>query len=209
MLDKAGWVMGSDGIRQKVVMKGKKEVSRTALTFSIATGDAPELKQTATLIKDDLAKIGVQVDLKISDLSALNQDIIRPRKYDALFFGQVVAHESDLYAFWHSSQRKDPGLNIALYANPKVDKLLESALVTTSDATRLTQYTQIKSEIAKDKPAIFIYSPDFIYLTAPNVHNVDTSHIITSAERFGTIYRWYIETDRIWNIFADEQHKND
>jgi peptide/nickel transport system substrate-binding protein len=54
----------------------------------------------------------------------LNQ-IIRNRDYEALFFGQIINHESDLYSFWHSSQRTDPGLNIAMYNNKKVDNMLE------------------------------------------------------------------------------------
>lgn len=199
LLTKAGYVLGDDGFRHKTE---KKKV--TDLTFSISTGDAPELTQTATFIKEDLEKIGAKVELKVFELGALNQNVIRPRKYDALFFGQVVAHESDLYAFWHSSQRKDPGSNIALYTNAKVDKLLESALITLNREDRLEKYIQIKTEMSKDKPALFIYAPNFIYLTAPNVYNVDMSHITAAAERFSTIYHWYIQTERIWNVFADK-----
>lgn len=197
LLDRAGYVIGDDGFRHKTEKK-----NTTDLAFSISTGDAPELKQAATFIKEDLEKIGVQVELKVFELGALNQNVIRPRKYDALFFGQVVTHESDLYAFWHSSQRKDPGLNIALYTNAKVDKLLESALVTNDKDERLRKYADIKTEIEKDKPALFIYAPNFIYLTAPSVHDVDMSHITVAAERFSTVYRWYTETERVWKVFA-------
>jgi hypothetical protein len=67
------------------------------------------------------------VEVKVFETGTLNQTVLRPRKYDALFFGQVVNQMTDLFAYWHSSQRSDPGLNIALYANPKTDKLLEDA----------------------------------------------------------------------------------
>ena len=71
------------------------------------------------------AKIGVKVNLQFFETSNLNQDIIRPRKYDALLFGEIVGRDMDLFAFWHSSQRNDPGLNIASYTNIKTDKILE------------------------------------------------------------------------------------
>ena len=76
------------------------------------------------LITGILQKIGIKVEVNNYEMGALN-NLIRTRKYEGLFFGQIVNHESDLYAFWHSSQRTDPGLNIALYSNPKVDVLLE------------------------------------------------------------------------------------
>jgi hypothetical protein len=66
------------------------------------------------------------VDVKIFDQGDLSQNVIRPRKYDALLFGEVIGRELDLFAFWHSSQRNDPGLNIALYANSTADKILSS-----------------------------------------------------------------------------------
>ena len=56
--------------------------------------------------------------------------------YDSLLFGEIVNRESDLYAFWHSSQRKDPGLNVAMYTNAKVDKILEDASITNDEQQR-------------------------------------------------------------------------
>lgn len=203
ILEKAGWKLNEKtGVREKT-QTTKKVKTTTELSFSISTSDTPELKQASLLIKEDLEKIGVKVELKVFELGALNQNVIRPRDYDVLFFGQIITRESDLYAFWHSSQRNDPGLNVSLYANTKVDKLLESALITIDREKRLEKYNAIKTELNKDKPAIFIYAPNFIYLTAPDVYNVNISHISTAAERFSTIYRWYIETDRIWNIFTE------
>src|SRR6185369_17927164 len=116
----------------------KKDVRK--LQFSISTGNAPELAKTAELIKDDLAAVGIKVDIKTFETGNLNQNVIRPRKYDALLFGEIINNESDLFAFWHSSQRKDPGLNVAMYTNAKVDKILEDAFVTADEETRVKKY---------------------------------------------------------------------
>ena len=194
ILEKAGWKRGDDGVMEK------KDGQR--LQFSIATGDVAELKRTVELIKEDLERIGASVELKIFEIGDLNQNVIRPRKYDALFFGQIISRESDLFAFWHSSQRNDPGLNIALYTNTKVDELLEEALTTLDEKERLKKYAQFEEEIKRDSPAVFVYSPAFIYVTANHVKGISIGHLIVPSERFLGVYKWYAETEKIWKIFS-------
>ncbi len=198
ILTKDGWIPDASGIMSKKV--GKKPVMQ--LTFSISTGDTQELKQTAQYIKDDLAKIGIQVDIKPYEVGSLNQSVIRPRKYDALLFGQIISHDSDLYAFWHSSQRNDPGLNVSMYTSSKADKILESAITTQDENDRSEKYLAFADEIKKDMPAIFIYSPKFVYVVPNDIYGLKLNHITTNADRFNTIYSWYIQTDKIWKIFS-------
>ena len=113
-LAKGGWKAGVDGFLEKTTTDSKKKKTTVKLEFSISTGNAPELARTAELIQEDLGKIGMKVEIKTFEVGNLNQGVIRPRKYDVLLFGQIINHESDLFAFWHSSQRKDPGLNVAM-----------------------------------------------------------------------------------------------
>jgi peptide/nickel transport system substrate-binding protein len=196
LLASDGWKPGADG----VLTKGSgKTLER--LSFSIATGDSPELRDAVTMIKDNLTAIGAEVEMKVFEIGTLNQNVIRPRKYDALFFGQVVNHESDLMAFWHSSQRNDPGLNIALYANQKTDKLLESALVTQDESLRNQKFIQFEEEIKRDLPAVFVYSPDFIYITKPEVDGRTLTALAQPQERFINSNEWYIEKDHVWRFF--------
>jgi peptide/nickel transport system substrate-binding protein len=174
----------------------------TELEFSISTGNAPELAETAELIKEDLAQIGMKVDIKTFDVGNLNQSVIRPRDYDALLFGEIINHESDLYAFWHSSQRKDPGLNVAMYTNAKVDKILEDASTNIDEQSRIKEYAQFESDIRSDIPAVFLYSPNFIYVVSPNVQGLSIDHIISPSDRFANVYSWYTETQNVWRIFT-------
>lgn len=198
-LDNAGWKINSEGIREK--MSGKEPV---ALQFSITTIDSPELTKVAEYIKQDLAAIGIPVEIRVYDMGTLNQSIIRPRKYDMLLFGQIINHESDLFAFWHSSQRNDPGLNIALYANTKVDKLLETFISQLDDDSRSETLSSLREEMKKDFPAVFIYSPDFTYVIRDNIKGVDISGVVQPSDRFSTINSWYLYTDRVWKIFINK-----
>ena len=200
-LAKDGWKIGADGFLQKTFTEKKKKVTKT-LEFSISTGNAPELAKTAELIKEDLALVGIKVDIKTFEVGNLNQGVIRPRKYEALLFGQIINHEADLFAFWHSSQRKDPGLNVSLYTNAKVDKILEDAFITVDEASRIKKYAQFEEEIRKDMPAVFLYSPDFVYVVPNNLYGLSIKNIIVPRDRFLNVYSWYVETENVWGVFA-------
>lgn len=201
-LTKDGWVKGVDGFLQKTTTDKNKKKTTTTLEFSISTSNAGELTKTAELIKQDLLEIGMKVDIKTFEIGNLNQSVIRPRKYDALLFGQIINNESDLFAFWHSTQRKDPGLNVAMYTNTKVDKILEDAFVTIDEQSRIKKYAQFEAEIKKDMPAIFLYSPNFIYVVSSKLKGLSIDHIISPADRFSNVYLWYTETENVWKIFT-------
>ncbi len=195
-LEKAGWKKNASGIYEK-----KTKAATTTLAFSIATGDAPELKRTAEMIKDELNAAGMNVDVKIYEIGTLNQNVIRPRKYDALLFGQVVSSASDLYAFWHSSQRVDPGLNIAMYTSAVADKLLETANKTLKKEDRAALYLKFQDEVKKNARAVFLYSPDFIYVTNKELGGEDTVSVSSPSDRLLDAYKTYFETDYVWKIF--------
>ena len=158
------------------------------------------------MIKEDLAQVGIKVDIETYDVGNLNQSVIRPRSYDALLFGEIIDHESDLYAFWDSSQRKDPGLNVAMYTNAKVDTLLENASTEINEQARDKDYTQFETYIAQDIPAVFLYSPSFIYVVSPDVKNLTLNQIINPSDRFANVYEWYTETENVWKIFAKNNY---
>ena len=201
-LAKDGWLKGPDGFLQKTTTDKNKKKTTNTLEFSISTGNAGELAKAADLIKQDLSDIGIKVDVKTFEVGNLNQSVIRPRNYDALLFGEIINHESDLFAFWHSSQRKDPGLNVAQYTNAKVDKILEDASITIDEQSRIKKYTQFEDEIKKDMPAVFLYSPNFIYVVSQNLKGLSINNITSPKDRFSNIYLWYTETQNVWKIFT-------
>ncbi|MFA7285881.1 MAG: peptide ABC transporter substrate-binding protein [Candidatus Paceibacterota bacterium] len=201
LLGKNNWTKNSEGFLEKKITTNNK-TTLTPLEFSISTSNAPELAKTAELIKQDLELIGMKVEIKTFDVGNLNQIVIRPRKYDALLFGQIINNEGDLFAFWHSSQRTDPGLNIAMYTNPKVDKILEDASKTIDENERVKKYAQFGEEIKKDLPAVFIYSPNFIYIVSKDLDGFNLNNIINLEERFKNVYTWSVKKEKVWEIFA-------
>src|SRR3989338_4253480 len=172
------------------------------LTFTLATADSPELVATAEELVTMWKAAGINVDLHVYPLSELNTNIIRPRAYDALLFGEVVGRTLDLFAFWHSSQRNDPGLNLAMYTNARADSFLAQARTTTNRKERETLYRSFVEIIKKEKPAVFLYAPQLIYVLPETILGTEFGVLATSAERFLNVYEWYTSTERVWSVFT-------
>jgi len=199
ILSKAGWKMSSStGMLEK-----KSKTDTMTLSFSISTGDAPELQKVANTLAEDWRKLGAKVEILVFETGDLNQNIIRPRNFDALLFGEVIGRNADLYPFWHSSQRTDPGLNIALYANSRADTLLANARSAGDFDIIEKNYKAFAEEIETDVPAVFLYTPSFLYVVPEKVENVNLSSMTVSQDRFLGVRNWYIETDKVWKIFVN------
>lgn len=202
LLSDADWVYNTASKHWEKQDKNGKTLE--TLSISLATSDTPELKETAELIKQRWEMFGVRTEVKIFEIGDLNQKVIRPRQYEALFFGEILGRSPDLYPFWHSSGRLDPGLNIALYANITVDNLLEQSRLAKNKAELLSAYRQVEEEIIADQPAIFVYVPNFVYLLPNHIKSPTLPPINVPADRFLLIHNWYINTERVWKIFANQ-----
>lgn len=201
MLVAKGWEL-VDGVLTRSSGSGANAKTEV-LTFTIATGNVPELRRAAEYLREQWARMGARVEVQIYEAGDLSQNVIRPRKYDALLFGEVIGRELDLFAFWHSSQRNDPGLNIALYANATADEALDDMRQTSDDARRLELYQTFAAEIQKDIPAVFLYAPDFVYSVPNDLEGLNLGLVETPSDRFLSIPQWHREVDYVWPIFAN------
>ncbi|MDP1690183.1 MAG: peptide ABC transporter substrate-binding protein [bacterium] len=197
ILQSAGW--SYDGTTRIWKNAGiKQSLDR----ITIRTSNVPELKNVASAVKADWEQLGIPVDIELYEPGDLSQNVIRPRKYEALLYGMVIGRDQDLYAFWNSQERNDPGLNIASYANKTVDALLEHARSSADQAARAADLQKIEDIVAADYPAAFIYAPDFTYAVPKDLRGVVLPQIITPADRFATVASWYRTTDAVWPFFA-------
>ncbi|MDO8575853.1 MAG: ABC transporter substrate-binding protein [bacterium] len=194
ILTRGGWIFDQ---KNEVWMKKKTE-----FTFTIATADEPELVATVNALAEAWRSAGIKVTVQVYSLSELNTSVIRPRQYDAILFGEVVGRTADLFAFWHSSQRNDPGLNLSLYTNSRVDSFLSQARATNDIQDREKLYTQFAAALVKDDPAIFLYAPEFLYIVPHDMHGIVLGALTSASERFLNVYQWYTDTEEVWSIFA-------
>jgi len=196
-LTKAGWQdLDGNGLREK--KPAKKGGAPTPLKITLITSDWRDLAETANLIKEYWTKVGVEVEIRALPVNELESAVIRPRAYDALLFGEILGRDPDPFAFWHSSQLKDPGLNIALYHSKQVDTLLEEARRVTDRGQVEAKYKEFQKIIAEDFPAIFLYSPAYFYATRPTIRGINLKTIILPSERFAETFLWHIKTKRVF-----------
>jgi peptide/nickel transport system substrate-binding protein len=190
ILEREGWIdSDSDGVREKDGVK---------IEFTLISTDWPELVQTSKLLQEMWKEIGANVKIENLKINEVQNDYIKTREYEALLFGEVLNYDPDPFAFWHSSQKKDPGLNLSLYDNEEVDKLLEEARQEINQQIREEKYRKFQELVVDDIPTIFLYSPNYIYVHHKSIRGVELKNIVIPSNRFNGIENWYVKTKRIW-----------
>lgn len=176
----------------------------TLETMVIRTSNVPELRAVASAIERDWDALGVPTDVEVFEPGDLALSVIRPRDYDVLLFGMVIGRDRDLYAFWDSGERSDPGLNVAQYANREVDALLESIREEQDQEVARAQLAEAAELIASEYPAAFTHAPNFLYAVPNSVHGIRLPQIAAPSDRFADVAEWYRNTERVWPAFARE-----
>jgi peptide/nickel transport system substrate-binding protein len=185
--NKADWKRGDDGIRSK---------DGTVLEFQLTLPEWPEIQKTAELLKSQWEAVGIRVNLNPLSGPDLQKNAIKNREYEALLFGQASTLESDPYSFWHSSQKADPGLNLAVFDNKDADTVLERLRENLDAEARRNDYRAFQEILAKEKPAVFLYSPTYMYVMNNSVKGFSVKRFDNPANRLSGAEKWYIETKR-------------
>jgi peptide/nickel transport system substrate-binding protein len=190
ILDKAGWIADpKSGLRAK---------GKVALQFSITTNDFVLNIKSAQDLKNQWQKIGADVTVNTVATADLESNVIRPRNFESLLFAEKTGTDPDPFFFWHSSQAKDPGFNLAQYKNALADKLISQARNTLDTSARDNDYKQFQSVLATDAPAIFLDQSFFVYEITPDVKGLQIKTLANPEDRFYDVVHWYIQTKRIW-----------
>ena len=116
LLAEAGWKPGKDGILEK---DGER------FAFTLITNNGNEIRRDiATLVQDDLKKLGIEVKIELYEWAVFLKNFINKGSFDAMVLGWALGPDYDQYQIWHSSQSNPEQLNVVNYRNPTVDKLL-------------------------------------------------------------------------------------
>ena len=184
------------------IFEKKEGTINREFRITITLLDHPEFKKIATELKKYYAQLGITLDLEIFQINDFEHEVLAKRNYQVVLFGYTATRPADLYAYWHSSQKNYPGLNISGYQNNDLDKQLEYVISHHATDTTVDAYEKIKSIIRRDIPAIFIYNPaDFIIhkktLVVPQFP-IPLSH---NTDYLNTISLWYTKTDAVLSVF--------
>lgn len=189
-LEEAGWNdEDGDGIREK---DGEK------LEVIITTTDWPEYVRTAEVIKEQWEELGVSVTIQSISAGAIQQTAVGPRDYEILLYGEVLSLDPDPYAFWHSTQTRNPGLNLSLLKDQQIDKLLEEARKAINKEERREKYVQFQQRFLELNPTIILYQPYYLYAQRDYVRGQGIEQANLPDNRFNDVESWHVNVKRVW-----------
>ncbi len=190
VLEKDGWALNQkDGIRYR---------SGKPLEFTITTNDYGLNVQSAENLQAQWKKIGADVKINSVSTGELENNYLRPRKFETILFSESTGFDPDPFVFWHSSQARNPGLNLSQFRSSEADKLINDARHTYDSAARSQDYKQFQQAIGNNVPAIFLDQSEFVYEISADVKGIRAAELANPEDRFYDITHWYINTRRVW-----------
>lgn len=176
----------------------KASKGKDLLTIHLVTADTEEYRKVAETVAGFWQEIGVQTIITTVAPKDIARTVLRDRDYDVLLYSVIVGSDPNQYPFWHSSQATYPGLNLSGYSNRKTDDLLVSIRTATSTEAQVAAINGFQDQLLADRPAIFLYTPTYTYVTNNMVHGVTLERIFEPSDRFSGIASWYVKTKYQW-----------
>ena len=172
-----------------------------SFSITLTTAAQPTLQKVAAFIQEEWQQLGVTVTVNAVSPEEIGMNVIKPRNYEALLFGEALGIVPDPLPFWHSSQVADPGLNIAGYENKQADALLEKIRKETDAAKRNQLMKQLQDVLLADAPAVTLYDLHYSYVVPDRLKGIEGHKIADPSQRFANVGDWYIKIGRKWKFF--------
>ncbi len=185
-LDAAGW-----SIDPASKVRAKKGVP---FHVTLVAAESYPNVEIANSISQQLAGLGIQVDVKALPASKLLEDYLLTHSYQMALISIDVGPDPDQYSLWHSGS--NPGsLNFAYSRGwGLIDKDLEDGRAAVDPPARLAAYIDFQMLMADAAPAIFIYAGRYEYAVSQRVHGVHMNSAIEPFDRFEYVSDWYVNT---------------
>ncbi len=167
LLDEAGWVDGDgNGVRENA--------DGTALQFTLYTNEGNGRREAiGTLVQDQLAQIGIQVDFQTIDFNTL-LDIMDSQTFDSIILGWRNGWPDDPDAtqlFTPSSDVVGSGSNFTSWNNAEFTDLnLQAKTLPGCDpAERTALYARMQEIFQQDLPYVPLFTQDGMYAAGAGV----------------------------------------
>jgi peptide/nickel transport system substrate-binding protein len=125
----------------------------------LVTTEYPETVTAAQIIADNLAPLGITVNIRTVDFATW-LDEQNSGHFDMLMMGWLGNIDPD--DFYYAQHRTDGSSNAQKYSNPEVDRLLDAGRVETNLDTRAATYRKAAAIIADECSYIYLYNPSVI-----------------------------------------------
>src|SRR5574344_1064808 len=159
--------------KAKKLLKEAGYDEKNPLVFELITNTGNDIRvNTAQILQYQLAKVGVNMKIRVMEWQAFLNTVVNPRKFETILLGWSLALMPDAYPLWHSNSSKLGGFNLVNYKNEKVDELIEKGSGTINKDELSLIYKEIFKIVANDLPYLFLYIPDGITAINKKIENI-------------------------------------
>lgn len=124
---------------------------RFTITYDCWTGSTEE--SIGEVIRDQLARVGIEVVLRVSEFNIWEEKVVKQRDYDIALCDGFQGPDPANFVLRVGSKEY---INFAGYNNTEVDQLFDQGLQETDLEARKEIYYRIQSIVARDLPYIWI-----------------------------------------------------
>lgn len=161
LLDEAGLRKGADGKRLK-------------LTLDFDAGAGVTATRQAEFIKQSLARVGVDIELRAGDTATYLRRIFTDQDYDLMISSLHRLPDPTLGVqrlFWTRNIIKGaPWTNGSGYSNPELDKIMETAADEPNPAKRKALITQWQQIVQEDLPVLELIEQTWVTVSTARFH---------------------------------------
>lgn len=149
---------------------GDGPAPRLRLTLKTSTAEAYRVQ--AAVIQDNLADVGIALEIRSYEFATLFADVVRGnvQLYTLQFVG--ITDPDMLRRVFHSSQVPPNGFNRGGYANPEVDRLIDEATVAVDETQRRALYQQVQRLVAADLPLVGLWAKTNVAVGQPDLTGI-------------------------------------
>jgi len=167
LLDRAGWEMGSDGIRRK---GGKR------LTIALASWQhgVPELMQA------QLKQIGIELEILVEEGVRAGPAANENQRKQISHMSFLAAPRSDpdiISALLHSRNVGGGGFNFSFVKDPELDQLLDAQAVEIDATKRAAILAKVQRLVMAKAYMLAVYNWDNVSLRSARVNDLEFDHI--------------------------------
>jgi len=175
LLAEAGFTKNEDGVLE--------DAQGRPFTFNfIYSAGSTEANQMALMMKDAMARVGVDVQLEKLDWPIMQQKL-DDRDFDAIMLGWGGSVESDVYQMFHSSQIADGGDNYVSYNSSRADEAIDRARATFDHDASIAGWNEVHRVLHEEQPYTFLTNRKAVSLIDRRFRNIEATGI-------GLNYAW-------------------
>ena len=147
----------------------------------LVTNEYPETVTAAQIIADNLAPLGITVNIRTVDFATW-LDEQNSGHFDMLMMGWLGNIDPD--DFYYAQHHTNGSSNAQKYSNPEVDRLLDAGRVETDQDARAGIYRRAATIIGDECSYIYLYNPSVIQAWTKDMSGYDARR--DKAVRFRT-----------------------